>query len=69
MPGFEVHRFELRSHDERDLDSRLRTFRHAVHSRQGAILDIQWAPRTSKGHLVATVLYELPCATGHDDAA
>lgn len=69
MQVLEVHRFELRSHDERDLRNRLRTFRHAVHARDGFVLDICWAPQTAQGQWIATVVYELPSDAEPDDAA
>lgn len=68
MRRLETHRFELRSADERDLRNRLRTFRHAVHARDGVVLDIFWAPRTL-GQWVATVVYELPATSSSADAA
>lgn len=68
MQSFEVHRFEVRSRDERDLRNRLVTFGRAVHARDGSILDVRWGPQSAQG-CVATVLYELPLETMPDDAA
>jgi len=69
MRASEIHRFELRSRDERDLRNRLATFRSSVQARDGAILDVRWGPQSPLGQFVATVLYELPAGTLPDDAA
>ena len=69
MPRVQVHRFDVRSRDERDLRNRLATFGRAVHAQDGSILDISWEPPSPSGDIVATVVYELPCTAMPDDAA
>ncbi len=65
----EVHHFELRSRDERELRNRIATFGRAVCARDGVILDVTFGPRSTQGLWAATVVYELPAMTLPDDAA
>ena len=56
MGWTEQRRFELEGRDEHHLRQRLTTFREAVQTRRGRVLDIRWTPGTR----AALVLYVLP---------
>lgn len=68
MRLIDVHNFELRARDERELRNRVATFGRAVCARDGAILDVTWGSRSPKGEWVAKVVYELPRFAGADAA-
>ena len=63
MSVFEIRRFELQGRDDEHLRQRLSTFRQAVHSLNGSILDVRFASRAAANQYAAAVVYELPVAS------
>lgn len=67
MEVSEIRRFELQARNDQHLRERLTTFRHAVHARNGAIIEVRWTPQTMRQGSMASVVYELPVAAGVAD--